>query len=179
MFSDLKLFSIFSPDLDPFTTNGPNDPSTSNNRDLGWPVTKNSNFSNPGDNIWSNGLFNLSPSITTAPLALQDFDIFGGTPANEKIEKIVESAFPTASKDAPTSVTSISVSGGSWSSVVGSKTTTTTNLDSKTNGVIQAPPGFNKTTHLCEVCDEKPQAIAHCNECQEDLCEACVGAHKR
>merc|ERR1712051_23777 len=62
--------------------------------------------------------------------------------------------------------------GGAWSSVVGSKT--------PTNGIVQAPPGFNKQNQtICSSCEDKPPAIAHCHDCRENLCEACVGAHRR
>ena len=52
-----------------------------------------------------------------------------------------------------------------------------------TNGIVQAPPGFNKqqtsTTKICFSCEDKPPAIAHCHDCRENLCETCVGAHRR
>ena len=52
-----------------------------------------------------------------------------------------------------------------------------------TNGVVQALPGFNKqqttSTTTCWSCVDKPPAIAHCHDCRENLCETCVGAHRR
>ena len=54
-----------------------------------------------------------------------------------------------------------------------------------TNEIVQASPGFNKqqttstTTTTCSSCEDKPPAIAHCQDCRENLCETCVGAHRR
>ena len=47
------------------------------------------------------------------------------------------------------------------------------------NGHFPAPPGFEATVKTCKSCDEAQKAVARCNECAEDLCEACVSAHQR
>ena len=44
----------------------------------------------------------------------------------------------------------------------------------------QAPPGFESV--FCSSCEETQKmvkAVAHCEDCNEDLCETCYQAHLR
>ena len=178
------------------TTNGPKDPSASNSG-MAWPIKNPSLMapSAPGENAcWSNRLFDLdalkslslsSTSTTPNPndglwQSLNKNNIITDE-NNTNVKDIastpkgVDRMYSTNPLPVtPTSSVVGAASGGAWSSVVGSKAT---------NGIVQAPPGFNKhqtaTTTTCSSCEDKPPAIAHCHDCRENLCETCVGAHRR
>merc|ERR1719510_2532564 len=158
---------------------------------MAWPIKNPSSLMAPapGENAcWSNRLFDLdaltkglSLSSSTTPNPndglWQSLNKNNITDDNNTVSKDIASTpkgvdrmtmYNTPLPVTPTS--SVVGAGGAWSSVVGSKA----------NGIVQAPPGFNKqTSTICSSCEDKPPAIAHCHDCRENLCEACVGAHRR
>ena len=131
-------FDFFSPELESFMNNGPKDPPVTPSGSA-WPISKNNSVIPPGDPVW--GINSLGPTRTF------DFSSIITTPTTPNLDEGADKIWQSLNSNAiaPTNTVSKETpgtpGGNSWSTVVGSATTSKLFESPKPNGVIQAPPG--------------------------------------
>ena len=146
-----------------------------------WPMKKNTtkNSTLPGDSsIWNNSLFDFSP----LPGLPNPTGVSG--PSGPSGPMNAPQNGPTIDTNGWQHLKGMSLTDSPWNRKLPLRPERENETTVITNH-LQKPPGFENNLGnygaFCSSCEEpqRAKAVAHCNDCKEDICEACYHAHLR